>query len=194
MDVKTKGRTAYHHGDLPAVLISKTEELLEERGVEGFSLREVARRADVAAAAPSHHFGNATGLLTAVAIESFRNLAASFEAVADKGLPPRDHLVELCQAYVAHHETHKGGASVMFKWEHLDGDNPELSKECGRAFEGLKSAVRLNVSDQPEEDIEPLAKVIWASMHGIVSLRLTDPQDPTGLVRLAALSMINSYK
>jgi len=79
-------RDSYHHGDLPTVLLQKTDELLAERGVDGFSLREVARRADVAAAAPSHHFGNATGLLTAAAVDSFRKMNAKFDAASNRGL------------------------------------------------------------------------------------------------------------
>ena len=51
----------YHHGALREALIEATEVLLTERGAEGFSLREVARRAGVSPAAPAHHFGDAAG-------------------------------------------------------------------------------------------------------------------------------------
>ena len=67
-------RESYHHGDLPQTLIRKAAELLEEKGVEKFSMREVARRAGVAVAAPAHHFGNAKGLLTAIATCAFERL------------------------------------------------------------------------------------------------------------------------
>ena len=50
-------RETYHHGDLRAALIDAAEALLAERGIEGFSLREVARRSGVSPAAPAHHFG-----------------------------------------------------------------------------------------------------------------------------------------
>ncbi|MEM8558888.1 MAG: TetR family transcriptional regulator, partial [Bacteroidota bacterium] len=76
-----RGRASYHHGDLPRVLVATAIDLLDERGVAGFSLREVARRAEVAAAAPSHHFGNVAGLLTAVATAGFEQLASAFEEV-----------------------------------------------------------------------------------------------------------------
>lgn len=60
-------RETYHHGNLPETLISTAADALAEKGIDGFSMREVARRAGVAVAAPSQHFGNAKGLLTAVA-------------------------------------------------------------------------------------------------------------------------------
>ena len=55
----------YHHGDLRAALLAAAEVELSEKGVEGFSLRSVAKRAGVSHAAPAHHFGDSQGLLTA---------------------------------------------------------------------------------------------------------------------------------
>lgn len=191
MEAKSKTRKAYHHGDLPVVLLKKTEELLEERGVDGFSLREVARRADVAAAAPSHHFGNATGLLTAAATNSFRGLTARFEAVSAQDLSPEEQLVEMCQAYIDHHVSHPGGAKIMFRWELLQADDPDFCDASATCFATLASCVRRNVdASKPDSEVQALAKVIWAAMHGLVSLRLVDPEGGPSLVRLAALSVI----
>ena len=77
--------TPYHHGALREALILATESLLAERGAEAFSLREVARRAGVSPAAPAHHFGDASGLLTAVATSGFEALSAALEAGDAKG-------------------------------------------------------------------------------------------------------------
>ena len=72
-DKMTAGKAArsrYHHGDLRAALIEAGAAILAERGIEGFSLRECARRAAVSPAAPAHHFGDSRGLLTAIAARS----------------------------------------------------------------------------------------------------------------------------
>lgn len=192
--MKSKARAAYHHGDLPTVLLQKTEELLAERGADGFSLREVARRADVAAAAPSHHFGNATGLLTAVATKSFREMTARFQAAGAKAAAPKEHLVALCQAYVDHHAANVGGAAIMFRWELLATDNPDFAEACSASFNELSASVRKNVKPtKTDEEIEAIAKVIWAAMHGLVGLKLVDQNDPSKLVRLAALSAIMGH-
>jgi AcrR family transcriptional regulator len=78
-------RETYHHGDLRAALIDATEALLAERGLEGFSLREVARRSGVSPAAPAHHFGDAHGLLAEVARLAFEGLTAALEAGNARG-------------------------------------------------------------------------------------------------------------
>ena len=84
----------YHHGDLRAALLAAAETELDERGVESFSLRGVARRAGVSHAAPAHHFRDVRGLLTALAAEGFaRFLAAQRAREAAAGADPHNRMV-----------------------------------------------------------------------------------------------------
>lgn len=191
MVAKSKARAAYHHGDLPSALILHTERLLAEKGVDGFSLREVARRAGVAAAAPSHHFGNATGLLTAVAAKCFQEMNERFDRVAAKDLSPEDHLVEICKEYADLHRENPGGSSIMFKREFLDNDDETLSEFGKATFDGLQNAVRRNLEKcASEEEVAAWSKVLWACIHGLVHLRLTADNDPSELMRRAAFASL----
>ena len=60
-------KPSYHHGDLRRALLDATVQLIEEKGLEAVSVREVARRTGVSPGAPFRHFENRTALLTAVA-------------------------------------------------------------------------------------------------------------------------------
>jgi AcrR family transcriptional regulator len=60
-------RAGYHHGSLPAALTEAALALLDERGPEQVSVREVARRAGVSPGAPFRHFADRQALMTAVA-------------------------------------------------------------------------------------------------------------------------------
>jgi AcrR family transcriptional regulator len=74
----------YHHGNLVEALIAATVELIEERGVEQLSVREVAKRAGVSPGAPFRHFRSKTALLTAVAEQAMDRLTESVaRAVSD---------------------------------------------------------------------------------------------------------------
>ena len=53
----------YHHGDLRRALIDAAIALVEETGPDGFTLREVARRARVSHTAPYRHFRDKNDLL-----------------------------------------------------------------------------------------------------------------------------------
>ncbi|MEI5579289.1 helix-turn-helix domain-containing protein, partial [Streptomyces brasiliscabiei] len=77
MVIKPRGtRQPYHHGDLRRALLVAAEHELEEKGIEGFSLRGVAKRAGVSHAAPLHHFKDTRALLTALAGVGFERFLA----------------------------------------------------------------------------------------------------------------------
>ncbi|MFB9948533.1 TetR/AcrR family transcriptional regulator [Rhizobium puerariae] len=73
-------RKTYHHGNLVEALIAAAIALIEEKGVENLSVREVAKKAGVSPGAPFRHFANKTALLTAVAEQAMSRLAHSVEA------------------------------------------------------------------------------------------------------------------
>jgi AcrR family transcriptional regulator len=75
----------YHHGDLPNALLAAAAEVITEKGVGGFTLREVARRAGVPHAAPAYHFGDSRGLLTSLAVQAFELFAEHMDA-AGRGI------------------------------------------------------------------------------------------------------------
>lgn len=59
----------HYGGDLRAALLEAAAVAVAEVGPERPSLREVARRIGVSHAAPAHHFGDKTGLFTALAAQ-----------------------------------------------------------------------------------------------------------------------------
>src|SRR6266496_6860206 len=66
------GDAPYHHGALHDALLEAAERVLERDGLSGLTLRAVAREAGVSHAAPTHHFGDLTGLLSELAAIGFR--------------------------------------------------------------------------------------------------------------------------
>ncbi|MDR3374328.1 MAG: TetR/AcrR family transcriptional regulator [Ancalomicrobiaceae bacterium] len=72
-------RRSYHHGRLREALVKATVELIEARGLDSVSLREVAKLAGVSSAAPFRHFPSRLALLTAVAEEAQDRLIQQIE-------------------------------------------------------------------------------------------------------------------
>jgi AcrR family transcriptional regulator len=72
-------RRAYHHGDLANALVAVALELIEEQGLEEFSLREAAARCGVAVSSAYKHYASRRELLQAVGDRGFHELAALME-------------------------------------------------------------------------------------------------------------------
>jgi AcrR family transcriptional regulator len=72
-------RRAYHHGDLRRTLVETTVRLVEARGLDQVSMREVAMLAGVSPAAPFRHFPSRVALLTAVAEEAMDRLTVEID-------------------------------------------------------------------------------------------------------------------
>ncbi|MDP1883319.1 MAG: TetR family transcriptional regulator, partial [Bradyrhizobium sp.] len=66
----------YHHGALRDALLTAAETVLERDGLGGLTLRAVAREAGVSHAAPTHHFGDLTGLVSELAAIGFQQFNA----------------------------------------------------------------------------------------------------------------------
>ena len=165
----------YHHGNLRAELVEAAERLLEERGVDGFSLREVARRAGVSPGAPSHHFGDVRGLLTAIAARAFRELASRLErASANANLVRRERIHRQGAAYVRFALAHPARFDLMWRVGLLDPGDDDYHQASARAYRALDRLIR-------GEDAPPLDKtdarlaptmVCWAVVHGFARLAL----------------------
>jgi len=161
----------YHHGDLPAALRSAAVEVLEERGPAGFSLREVARRAGVSHTAPAHHFGDAQGLLTSVAAEGFDELTAAMRAATEAVVDPYERLLACGRAYVGVALSNPGHYSLMLNSDFTDTQDPQLELCGANAYAVLLETVELlRDSLNPDLDVDRVATVLWASVHGLVEI------------------------
>lgn len=170
-------RMAYHHGDLRQQLLTVAEQIILERGVDGFTLREAARRAGVSPAAPAHHFKDAKGLLTEVALLGFREFGDALEA-ADKagGDDPARRLKEQAHAYVSFALKHPARFQLMFRDDKHDDDNEEFRSAAARSYGILEGAIRAASNIPPGEELSArsygLLLAAWSMVHGFSYLAL----------------------
>jgi AcrR family transcriptional regulator len=137
----SSGDTPYHHGDLHEALLQAAERVLERDGIAGLTLRAVAREAGVSHAAPTHHFGDLTGLLSELAAIGFRMFNKAMVAARDSETHPLMKGLANAKAYVAYAQAHPGMYSLMFRNERLDMTRPSLHEAATASFRGLANAV-----------------------------------------------------
>ena len=171
MTSATATQQPYHHGDLPNALRRAAVEVIAERGVAGFSLREVARRSGVSHTAPAHHFGDVRGLLTSIAEEGFEALRAVTQAAADQHTDPAERLVAIGRAYVELARSHPAHCEVMFRTDIVDQDDVGV-QQCGlAAYAVLENTLRdLLAAEQLPVNVDDATWLCWSAMQGLVVL------------------------
>jgi AcrR family transcriptional regulator len=137
----------------------------------------------VSHAAPAHHFGDKTGLLTAVAAEGYQLLAEATTAAWRR----TGSFLEAGVAYVRFAVTNPAHFAVMFLPDLYRADDPDLEAARAQARAALEKpagTTAASVSGEPQT----AALAGWALMHGLATLWLTGnlaDSDPEALARAA---------
>jgi AcrR family transcriptional regulator len=183
----TASRTPNRRGEgarLRAELISAASELLAELdSEEALSLRAVARRAGVAPQSVYLHFADRKALLSAVYQARFADLTSALTAAVEQtpalgepdSAPAR--LRRLCVAYWRYAETNPGHYRVLFGTAGTPGWEPR--ELVGMPALGLlDDAVRACRPDPPPQAPLHATVCLWATLHGLISLRRDRPSFP----------------
>lgn len=167
----------YHHGALDQALLQAAEIVLEREGLQGLTLRAVAREAGVSHAAPTHHFGDLTGLLSELAAIGFRRFGRTMgEAGAIDGTG-NEIAMARARAYVAYAKANPGMYGLMFRTERLDMNRPALREAANASFAGLTRAIGAKRQEEISENslsMDQAAEIArsWSLVHGYTMLML----------------------
>src|SRR5258706_11262614 len=156
-------------------LIQTTLDLLREDGLEGLSLRSIARRAGVSHGAPLRHFASLADLLSEVAAHGFRVLSEAIEKSAAQlapGVGPVARLRAGSRAYIECAVANRALFALMFRPDQLHADNASYRRDGGAAFEHVVAQVRAaqDAGWHAQRDTRVLAGAVWAAVHGIATL------------------------
>jgi AcrR family transcriptional regulator len=191
-------KRAYHHGDLKDQLVAAAQAIILERGVDGFTLREAARRAGVSPAAPAHHFKDARGLLSEVALRGFRDFGDALDA-ADRrgGDDPQKRLLGQGEAYVKFAIANPARFQLMFRAGKFDYSYPGLADAGARAQGVLARAVRATYGTPDDEPLSPDANgfllATWSIVHGFSHLVLGGELDISAQLKGGKRQIVENF-
>lgn len=165
----TRARS-YHHGDLRGELLARAEETLRESGVDGLSLRQLARDIGVSHGAPSRHFRDKQALLDAIALAGFERFGALFADVPSSGSFAQQ-VESVTRTYVRFATENSALLELMFARKHSPTAGTELPAAAERAF---LIPAKLIADGQANGDVidgDPLRIGIaaFATMQGIAT-------------------------
>jgi len=150
-------------------------EAIRDKGVEGLSLRDVARRLQVSHQAPYKHFASKDHLLAEVIRRCLHDFAIHLRGsgVAEDGTPlaPQDAMRALGHAYLSYAAAQPLEYRLMFMTAWPDeARSLGLASDARAAFDVLGArleAVRA-YSSNTERDHD--AMFVWSAIHGIASV------------------------
>ncbi len=181
-------------------LVDSARAMLDEQGLDGLTLRAIARRAGVSHGAPLRHFPTLASLLAAVAAEGFDELVVAVDAQTDRlpaGAPALERLAASGRAYIDFAIGSPGVFTVMFRPERLDVTDPAYVAAALASFQQLQDIVGAAQREgfHPEVDVTRLASVMWTTMHGLAELwlhggGLPGADETFGLDEFIALSQL----
>ncbi|MEL6522450.1 MAG: TetR/AcrR family transcriptional regulator [Pseudomonadota bacterium] len=167
-------KRGYHHGNLREALVTAALALIEEKGPQGFTLSEAAKRAGVTPAAVYRHFEGRENLIAEVAKQGYGIFADLMEFAYDKGQPSALASFEATgRAYLAFARKYPGHYQAMFESGVNLNSDPDLALVAARAS-GVLERAALELSQHIPADKRPPAAMfsahVWAMSHGVVEL------------------------
>lgn len=174
---------AYHHGDLRRSLLDAALGLVASQGVQGFTLREAARAAEVSHNAPYRHFPSRTHLLIELAIEGQLLLRTALQTSVARTADLRDRIIRLGVAYMEFAVRHTAYFRVMFSSEVASHRTEPLTAAQAATFDFFEG--ELQSAEQAallrRGAVSQHALVGWAALHGAAMLVLDGVLDNTAV-------------
>ncbi|MEV0295508.1 TetR/AcrR family transcriptional regulator [Nocardia sp. NPDC050710] len=165
----TRARS-YHHGDLRAELLQRAEATLRESGVDGLSLRQLARDIGVSHAAPTRHFRDKQALLDAIAVAGFERLGDSFENLTSTG-SFTEPMRAMARTYLRFATDNAELLALMFARRYSPVAGDAMSRAVDRAF---ATPIALIAAAQDRGEIIPgdprrIALTAVAALQGLAT-------------------------
>ena len=162
----------YHHGNLKEAFIEAARDLLESDGLAGLSLRKCAERVGVSHTAPQNHFGNMAGLLTAIVVRGYAELAEMMVAELPDDAPRGQRREAALLGYIRFAQHNPVLYELMFSRDRLVNDDPALMQEIRTCFLILADiSEELGWHTGSIDEINGKGQAaLWSFVHGYAQL------------------------
>jgi AcrR family transcriptional regulator len=176
--------TAAARGDSRTRLLDAARDVVATDGLEGLTLRAIARRAGVSHGAPLRHFPTLAALLSAVAADGFARLVATIDDhldAAERNAAARgtrlgavERIGVAGRGYLGFARSDPGVFAVTFRRERVDVSDADYREQGYRSFRQLVTLVEAAQAEgwHADRPATSLARVLWAHVHGLAVLSL----------------------
>jgi AcrR family transcriptional regulator len=163
-------------------ILDAAREMFVAEGVEAVTMRAIAQRIEYTPTAIYHHFRDKQALIGELVEQDFLAFARALQKNA-RSADPVERLRGAGLGYVEFGLTHPSHYRVLFMTPELASSKAEVhSAHQGRAGEDAYGFLRQTVAEcialgrfRPElKDADLVAQLMWAGVHGLVSLHIVN--------------------
>ncbi|GAA4644472.1 TetR/AcrR family transcriptional regulator [Pontixanthobacter gangjinensis] len=163
----------FHHGDLKRVLFEVALKLLDRDGVEGVTIRAVAREAGVSHGAPVNHYRDRRALLTALAQRQFETIRSSVEDGLTAATVGSNAWIEVFgNTLLDFGFEYPHRYKLLWRGDLIDLNDPDLSRIMDQIYAQLCDQIERSMP-QVEFDRDTVAVAFWSMIHGYLDMRLS---------------------
>ena len=161
-------------------LIETAERLFAQRGEGGVSMRLLATEVGVSAMTPYRYFKDKDEILAAVRTRGFDTFAEAMEQALASSHDPGVAARRVGEAYIKFAVDHPAAYRLMFD---LNQPTTYLHADLIRAGLRARKTMKAHVmvlyeSGLVEGDLDRLAHIFWAGLHGLVVLQMAGMLPP----------------
>ena len=188
-------RAALQENDIAAFrgrATAAATKLFAKYGYEGVTMRALADLLGVSAMTSYRYLSGKDELFALVRADAFRRFGDALAGAAATTTDPTQRLLRLKRAYIQFALDESDAYRIMFEVRTPDdaetAADTDVDEESRRAFGFLHDAVRAAVDTGAlAGDALAIARLLWASTHGLVSLYLAGRLSLRALEQLAAV-------
>ncbi len=196
-------RSDHTREELKAMAIAAGRDLIRDAGYSGFSARKLATAIGYTVGTLYNLFENHDDIVLHINAVTLEDLLAVMEsrfgasgAAAHSGLDEMETLKALAACYIEYARENYNCWSALF--EHNLAPGVPLPDWYGERIGALFSLIEAHlrpVVGEDERDLRQTARVLWASIHGICALTLTNKLTLVGVETTEGLtdSLVENY-
>jgi len=172
------GRPAIPRGHVKDACLAEALRIIEDKGIEALSFREVSRRLGVSYQAPYKHFESKDAILAELLTRCFAEFAEHLEARSLSGDAAQD-MHALGESYFDYAKRFPTKYRLMFETPMPEPEkHPAMMAEARRAFALLKARLEamaiLPVTSAGRSTANLDALFVWSVVHGLASILNSD--------------------
>jgi AcrR family transcriptional regulator len=155
-------------------LLRVTRNLIDNKGIEAVSMREVGRSAGLSRTASYRHFKNKQSLLAEIVVEDFNIISSIILELEKTPTPPKQFLVKALNSYHKFAMENPEHYQLMFNTGWDTEIFPEIEAIALLVFQKIAEYVEkaLKASDSTLHASKETTAILYSFIHGLVELNL----------------------